>query len=119
MAGMTMRDRVRQWLGLDAIDRLHVRQSQFEAILGQRLDRIELSLTALRDSEERHYRDLMDTSGAEDRHGEVIEILTRLEQHFVSQHVGTKPASLPVYDWEQVQLQELAEMLANPPKDTH
>lgn len=114
---MTIRDRVRAWLGLDAIDRLHARQSQSESIIGERLDRFELSMTALRDSEERHYRDLMDTSGAEDRHGEIIELLTKLEQHFVSQHVGTRPASMPVLDWEQVQIQELAEMLANPPQE--
>lgn len=58
-------------------------------------------------------------TGAEDRHGELIERFARLEQYFVTQHVGTRPASMPVLDWEQVQIQELAEMLANPPKEEH
>jgi hypothetical protein len=40
---MTIRDRVRQWLGLDELA-------------------TNLSLTALRDSEERHYRDLAKTT---------------------------------------------------------
>ena len=54
---------------------------------------------------------------AEDRHGELVERLAKLEQHFISQHVGAKPGIIPVYDWEQVQIRELAEMLANPPKE--
>ena len=54
---------------------------------------------------------------SEDRHGELIERLARLEQHFTAQHVGTRPVSPPVYDWEQVQMQELVEMLANQPKE--
>ena len=50
----------------------------------------------------------------EDRHGEAMEILRKLEQHFIVSHVGTRPAEIPVYDWEQVQLNKLAEMLAHP-----
>jgi hypothetical protein len=69
------------------------------------------SLSALRDAEERHYRDGVDTLGG------IVERLAKLEQHFVSQHVGRPTVNLPVYDWEQVQIQELAEMLANPPKE--
>lgn len=50
-------------------------------------------------------------------YGDLAERLAKLEQHFVSQHVGRPTVNLPVYDWEQVQIQELAEMLANPPKE--
>ena len=54
---------------------------------------------------------------ATDRHSEIIERLGRLENQMVEKHVNRRQPAPAMYDWEQVQAQELAEMLANPPKD--
>lgn len=48
--------------------------------------------------------------------GEISERLGRLENRFTSDHVP-RPKQAVVYDWDQVQQQELAEMLANPPSE--
>lgn len=136
---MTMRDRVRRWLGLDDFY-AYSKQANVELARGisecatknliaasekanrERHDALSQAITnthALIASV--HKQIVSEFEGintcAEDRHGEIIELLTKLEQHFTSQHVGTRPANLPVYDWEQVQIHELAEMLANTPKD--
>lgn len=96
---MTIRDRVRQWLGLEGLITISYQLNSSLATLQDVCNRMETG------------------KAATERHGELIERLERLEQRFTTQHVGTRPASIPVYDWEQVQIQELAEMLANPPKE--
>ena len=60
-----------------------------------------------------------------DRHAQVVEILNQLgskidllSQQFQANHV-VRRNEVPMYDWEQVQAQELAEMLANPPKESN
>lgn len=98
---MWLRDWIRRWLGFEEVK---VNQAGiFNAVSELRAWISEENLAS--------------HNCSEDRHGELIERLECLEQHFVAQHVGTKPASIPVYDWEQVQLNELATMLANPPKE--
>lgn len=104
---MTIRDRVRAWLGLDELATDKSQRESNAILLGY--------ITSVHKQIVSEFEGINTCS--EDRHGEVIEFLTKLEQHFVSQHVGTRPASIPVLDWEQVQIQELAEMLANPPKE--
>ena len=47
----------------------------------------------------------------------IAEHLANINQQLQVQHVGRKPVQAVAYDWEQVQAQELAEMLANPPKE--
>lgn len=102
---MTMRDRVRRWLGLGLDD--------FYAY--SKLANVELA----RGISECSTKNLIAASekAQRERHGELIERLAKLEQNFISQHVGSRSASVPVYDWEQVQAQELAEMMANRPKE--
>lgn len=101
---MTIRDRVRRWLGMETGMAATERHAELISAL------TELRAWMSEQLVWKHNRE-------EDRHGELIEILTKLEQHFVSKHVGRPTTSIPVYDWEQVQIQELAEMLANPPKE--
>ncbi len=48
--------------------------------------------------------------------GVVSERLGNLENHFTTNHVS-RPKSAEVYDWEQIQAQELAYMLAHPEKE--
>lgn len=40
-----------------------------------------------------------------------------LEQQFTIQHIPRRTAAFVSKDWEQVQTEELANMLANPPKE--
>lgn len=102
---MTILERVRRWVWkFIGIADMH------DEILTLSNAAVEIRAYLSEQSLGAHYRE-------EDRHGEIIELLTKLEQHFVSQHVGRPTTSIPVYDWEQVQIQELAEMLANPPKE--
>lgn len=140
---MTMRDRVRRWLGTDTAlpewkfcewtQRINDQLVGFDQASRDRHSGVMSILGAMIEgNKERHAEILESISSvhkqivsefegintcAEDRHGEIIELLTKLEQHFASQHVGKRPAGMPVLDWEQVQIHELAEMLANPPKD--
>ena len=47
----------------------------------------------------------------------INERLGRLENMFTSNHVS-RPRQAVAYDWEQIQLQELAEMMKNKPEDS-
>jgi hypothetical protein len=49
----------------------------------------------------------------------VQQSLARIEQQLQVQHIPRKPSNPAEYDWEQVQAMELAEMLANPPKENN
>lgn len=49
-----------------------------------------------------------------DRHAEVLTRLARIEQQFRVEHVGRKITPTGFMGYEEAQLQELAEMLANP-----
>lgn len=45
--------------------------------------------------------------------------LDRIETQLIIAHAFEKPSPIPIYDYEQAQLSELAQMLANPPKEQH
>lgn len=49
----------------------------------------------------------------------VQQSLAQIEQQLRVQHIPRRPPNPAEYDWEQVQAQELAEMLANTPKENN
>lgn len=111
---MNIRERVRKWLGVEGIvtcaelREVHIQiTSEFEAAATER-DQMNLAISALRDAEERHYRDLL-------KHlTEVRDTLPRIEQLFHDQHLDRPTFAAPVMDWETIQQIELANMLAHP-----
>ena len=94
---MTIRDRVREWLhsylGVLSLEKAEQRRHMVaEQAMRNRHEDLALTL------------------------GLINERLGRLESHFTTEHVSRRPQA-EVYDWEQIQAQQLAAMLKNPMGD--
>lgn len=88
---MTLKERVRSWLGVNILIR-------------QNADLAPKTLVAGCEAKNR------------ERHAEVLERLNKIEAKLMIQHVGRKENTEPT-SWEAVQVQELAKMLKNPQED--
>lgn len=99
MSPMSIRERIRNWLGLNDLPNRGLLASAEKA---QRERHIEL-LAAIKGIEE-HVIVLRDT-------------LPRIEQMFHTEHINRRQFAAPVVDFESGQLAALADMLANPPKE--
>jgi hypothetical protein len=96
---MTIGDRIRIWLGLEGIPRVGL----FAA-----------SEKAQRD---RHIEVMAALKGIEDHLVIIRDTIPKIEQMFHVEHINRRQFTPPVVDFESGQLQFLAEMLANPPKE--
>ena len=96
---MKIRDRVRRWLELDKLQRDidSARQSIRDLVLHGMVVTTEDSNCK--------------------RHEELLGAITALTQKLTEVHVPTRINQPMSYDWEQVQLQQLSDMLANQPKE--
>ena len=84
---MTLRDRVREWLGLADIE------------ARQKLDF------------------LVAEDNAQARHIQIINLLSALNKRMINEHVAPRQFSEPVLDWETVQAMALVELERNPQKE--
>jgi hypothetical protein len=88
---MTLRDRVREWLGIFILDH-----------------NIENVARVLRRSED----------NAQARHIQLINLLSSLNKRMVNEHIGQpREFTAQVLDWETVQAMALAELERNPQKE--
>jgi hypothetical protein len=96
MSAMSIRDRIRKWLGIEDV----ARKSDIQA------------------SELRHKQ------RAKSAHEDEMRVLNRIEQRLINQHVGnqvnrSQPQEFvsPVLDWDAVTAANLHDLEANPEKE--
>jgi hypothetical protein len=118
MAFLTkIRDAVRRWLGVDklatsalVLSHHNVEQKRFDALEAKLLAQHAAHLTALsavKDAQAKIATNLEELCGK----------LDRIESMLITAHAFEKPAPMPSYDYDAMQINHLADMLAHPPKE--
>jgi hypothetical protein len=91
---MTIRDRVREWLGIKDIEA-----------------RIELTFDITRTDVRARHSELLETMI------QLINALSTLNKRMINEHVAPRQYSEPTLDWDTVQAMALAELERNPQKE--
>ena len=112
---MSIRERIRNWLGLEE-DALELRDHD-HASKQAHFQVVKLFTATEKAQRERHIELLAALRGIEEHVIVLRDTLPRIEQMFHTEHINRRHFAAPVVDFESGQLAALADMLANPPKE--